>query len=163
MFSQDSLDLLSEALDLESSSLVRYLHEVAQLRPVRDGDADALALFARLYSDSSAGIADLSALLEGHVAVFPKIAWGLDCSRYNFLRPVFLLAPLSETTRGHLERLGKLADSLGESGCEEGRQAVDRLIESESETLDQVESLTAKLGEAESDPPERSGASASRW
>mgnify|MGYP001156877082 FL=1 len=163
MYSQDSLDLLTEALDLESSSFVRYLHEVAHLRAVGDGDTDALALFARLYSESSAGVAEFCALLEGQVAVFPKIARDMDYARYNFIRPVFLLAPLSEATREHLEMLGNLADALGESGWEEGRQAVVRLIENESETLGQVESLAAKLGEAESESPQRRGSSASRW
>ena len=106
---------------------------------------------------------EFCALLEGQVAVFPKIARDMDYARYNFIRPVFLLAPISETPREHLERLGKLADALGESGWEEGRQAVDRLIESESETLDRIESLAAKLGKAESEPPQRRGSSASRW
>ena len=63
MISQASIESLSDILDLESSNFVRYIQEVAELRPSRPGDAEAVALFEELYLDSSSKITELSALL----------------------------------------------------------------------------------------------------
>ena len=60
MISQASIESLSNILDLESSNFVRYIQEVAELRPSRAGDAEAVALFEELYLDSSSNITDLS-------------------------------------------------------------------------------------------------------
>ena len=163
MISQASIESLSDILDLESSNFVRYIQEVAELRPSRSGDAEAVALFEELYLDSSSNITELSALLADHAAVFPQVAWDMDSARYNFLRPVFLLAPLADSFRDHIETLGQLAEPIVEAGWEEAQQVVDRLRGQKSAALERIESLAQKLGGLESDPPERRGSSASRW
>ena len=58
MISQASIESLSDILDLESSNFVRYIQEVAKLRPTRYGDAEALALFEELYQDSTSKISE---------------------------------------------------------------------------------------------------------
>jgi len=163
MISQASIESLSDILDLESSNFVRYIQEVAKLRPSRSGDAEAIALFEELYQDSSSNITELSALLADHAAVFPQVSWDMDSARYNFLRPVFLLAPLTDSFRDDIGRLDQLAEPIVEAGWEEAQQAVDRLRGQKSAALERIESLAQKLGGLESDPPERSGSSASRW
>ena len=113
MISQASIESLSNILDLESSNFVRYIQEVAELRPSRSGDAEAVAL------------------------LFPK--------------------------RDDVDSLGQLAEPIVEAGWEEAQQAVDRLRGQKSAALERIESLAQKLDGLESDPPERSGSSASRW
>ncbi len=163
MISQASIESLSDVLDLESSNFVRYIQEVAELRSSRSGDAEAIALFEELYLDSSSNITELSALLADHAAVFPQVSWDMDSARYNFLRPVFLLAPLTDSFRDDIETLDQLAEPIVEAEWEEAQQAVDRLRGQKSAALERIESLAQKLGGLESDPPERSGSSASRW
>jgi hypothetical protein len=163
MISQASIESLSDILDLESSNFVRYIQEVAELRPSRSGDAEAVALFAELYLDSSANITELSDLLADHAAVFPQVAWDMGNARYHFIRPVFLLAPLADSFRDHLETLGQLAEPIVEAGWEAAQQAVDRLRGQKSAAIERIESLAQKLGGSENDPPERRGSSASRW
>lgn len=163
MCSQAALDILSGILDQEAGSLVRYLQEAAQLRPARQGDAEAQAVLEELYSESCLDMCAIAALLGEHVAVFPNVVWEMGYSRFNFLRPVFLIEPVLESTREHIENLVRLTDALCEEGWEEAQQAAERLIERKSAALGRVEALASSLGETESEPPRRNGTSASRW
>lgn len=160
---QAAIDSLSDILDLESSGFVRYLQEVAELRASRGGDAEVLTLIDELYLESSANITELSGLLSDHAAVFPQVTWEMGNARYNFLRPVFLLQPLVDSFRSQLEELEEFAVAIGEAGWEEVQQVVDRLREQKTTAIERAESLEQKLDELETDPPERSGSSASRW
>lgn len=163
MYSQAALDILADVLDQEASSIVRYLQEVAQLRPADEADAQVQAVLEQLYAESCLDMGALSALLGEHAAVFPSVAWELEYSRFNFLRPGFLVEPVVESIREHLENAGKLAAALGEAEWEEARQAVERLIARQSASLDRLEGLAPKPGKPGSEPPQRSGTSASRW
>ena len=101
--------------------------------------------------------------LQIGVASGPNIAWEMDYSRLNFLRPIFVIEPVISSTLQHIETLGKLSTALGEAGWEDAQQAVERLLERKKTSVGLLEKIAAGSAEAKADPPQRNGSSASRW
>ena len=98
-------------------------------------------------------------LLSGNPA--PDLDTLLDCYQQEWRDRDG--TPISFPKRDDVDSLGQLAEPIVEAGWEDAQQAVDRLKGQKSAALERIESLTRKLGGLESDPPERSGSSASRW
>ncbi len=163
MCSQAAIDILAAVLDQEASSIVRYLEEVAQLRSAGGKDAEIQAALEQLYTESCLDMGAIMEILGEHAAVSPNVAWEMDCSRLNFLRPVFVVEAVTSSTREHIESLGKLAAALGEAGWEEAQQAVERLVERKTTALGRLEGIASRSSLAGSEPPRRNGTSASRW
>ena len=163
MCSQAAIDILAAVLDQEASSIVRYLQEVAKLRSTSGEDAEIQAVLDQLYSESRLDMGAIMELLDEHAAVSPSIAWEMDYSRFNFLRPVFLVEPVTTSTREHIENLGRLAAALGDEGWEDAQQAVERLVERKTTSLGRLEAIAPRSTGAGSEPPQRNGTSASRW
>lgn len=163
MYSRAAIDLLSTVVDQEASSIVRYLEEIAKLRSTDEVDAEIQDVLEQLYSESCLDMGAIMELLDEHAAVTPSIAWDMDYSRLNFLRPVFVIEPVASSTREHIENLAGLSAALGEAGWEDARQAVERLLERKTTSLGLLEEIAARLTEAGNEPPQRTGTSASRW
>tara|TARA_B100000809_G_C15092460_1_gene513731 strand:- start:808 stop:1299 length:492 start_codon:yes stop_codon:yes gene_type:complete len=163
MCSQAAIDILAAVVDQEASSIVRYLEEVAQLRSADGKDAEIQAALEQLYTESCLDMGAIMEILGGHAAVSPNVAWEMDCSRLNFLRPVFVVEAVTNSTREHIEKLGKLSAALGEAGWEEAQQAVERLVERKTTALGRLEGIASRSSLAGSEPPRRNGTSASRW
>ncbi len=163
MCSPAAIDILAAVVDQEASSIVRYLEEVAQLRSADGKDAEIQAALEQLYTESCLDMGAIMEILGEHAAVSPNVAWEMDCSRLNFLRPVFVVEAVTSSTREHIESLGKLAAALGEAGWEEAQQAVERLVERKTTALGRLEGIASRSSLAGSEPPRRNGTSASRW
>jgi hypothetical protein len=163
MCSQAAIDILAAVVDQEASSIVRYLEEVAQLRSADGKDAEIQAALEQLYTESCLDLGAIMEILGEHAAVSPNVAWEMDCSRLNFLKPVFVVEAVTSSTREHIESLGKLAAALGEAGWEEAQQAVERLVERKTTALGRLEGIASGSSLAGSEPPRRNGTSASRW
>ena len=163
MYSQAAIDILAAVIDQEARSIVRYLDEIAELRPIDSEDAKVQAVLEQLYSESCLDMGAIMELLDEHAAVSPNIAWEMDYSRLNFLRPIFVIEPVISSTLQHIETLGKLSTALGEAGWEDAQQAVERLLERKKPSVGLLEKIAAGSAEAKADPPQRNGSSASRW
>ena len=133
------------------------------MRSAAGEDAEIEAALEQLYTESCLDMGAIMELLGEHAAVAPSVAWEMDYSRFNFLRPVFVVEAVTSSTREHIESLGKLAAALGEAGWEEAQQAVERLVERKTTALGRLEGIASRSSLTGSEPPRRNGTSASRW
>lgn len=164
--SQDALTLdLAELYEILSTSFVRYLVDVSDPPCYDEKDRELRDFLAALAKENETSIETLAELLVARDHLPTRGSFPLVFTNYNFLRPRYLLRPLSEELAKEVDRVvSSVALVRGVTDDPAVIGALERIFASEKMILDRVEAMAEEVGpERHREPQGPKGTSASRW